>query len=515
MTETLVEDEILAAMPALAPLDAHNRRLLANVHPPDWVNPEPSGRYNLVVVGAGTAGLVTAAGAAGLGAKVALVERQLLGGDCLNVGCVPSKALIRCARAAADVKDAAEFGVAVPDGVRVDFVRVMERLRRLRAEISPHDSARRFRDLGVDVFIGEGRFVGRDALEVGGTRLRFARAVVATGGRASAPPIAGLEAAGFLTNETLFTLTRLPARLAVIGAGPIGCEMAQSFARFGSRVTLLEAIGQVLPREDADAAVLVEQALRRDGVSLRCRVVVQGARRGPGGEKIVLFEHDGVFEEVAVDEILVAVGRAPNVEGLGLEEAGVAYGRTGIHVDDFLRTSNRRILAAGDVCSAYKFTHAADAMARIAIRNALFFGRARASALTIPWCTYTSPELAHVGLSEGEARKRGVAVDTLRVPLEQVDRARLDGDAGLLKLHVHKGTDRIAGATLVARNAGDIVAELTLAISAGVGLKALAATIHPYPTQAEAVKRAADAYNRTRLTPGARRAFERFLAWRR
>ncbi len=515
MSETTVLRDAAATMGALAPLDAHNEHLLENVRPPDWVNPRPKARYNLVVVGAGTAGLVTAAGAAGLGARVALVERHLMGGDCLNVGCVPSKALIRCARAAAAVKDAGEFGVVVPEGVRVDFGRVMERLRRLRAEISPHDSARRFRDLGVDVFIGEGRFSGRDSLEVGGQRLSFARAVIATGGRASAPPIPGLEAAGYLTNETVFTLTRLPRRLAVIGAGPIGCEMAQSFARFGSRVTLLEAKGQVLPREDADAAALVDQALRRDGVEVRCGVTVRGARKGEGGGRTLVLERDGAAEDVAVDEVLVAVGRAPNVEGLGLGQAGVVYGREGIQVDDFLRTANHRIFAAGDVCSRYKFTHAADAMARIAIRNALFFGRGRVSALTVPWCTYTSPELAHVGLSESEAQARGVAVDTLRVPLDQIDRARLDGDGGLLKVHVRKGTDRVAGATLVARNAGDVIAELTLAMSSGIGLKALAATIHPYPTQAEAVKRAADAYNRMRLTPTVRRAFERFLAWRR
>jgi pyruvate/2-oxoglutarate dehydrogenase complex dihydrolipoamide dehydrogenase (E3) component len=501
---------------AVTPPDEHNLRLVENVHPPDWVNPEPTCRYNLVVVGAGTAGLVSAASAAGLGAKVALVERHLMGGDCLNVGCVPSKALIRSARAAAAVAEAAEFGVCVPPGTRVDFARVMERVRRLRADISPHDSARRFRELGVDVFLGEGRFTGRDSIEVDGRSLRFARAIIATGARASAPPIPGLAEAGYLTNETVFSLTELPKHLAVIGAGPLGCEMAQSFARLGARVTLIETICQVLPREDAEAAAFVEKALLRDGVEVRCGVTVLSARPGDGGSKVLVLEAaDGAHEEVIADAVLVAVGRAANVEGLCLEAAGVAYGRHGVEVDDHLRTTNTRIFAAGDVASRFKFTHAADALARIAVRNALFFGRARASALTIPWCTYTSPELAYVGLGAGQAREADIEIDTLRIPLEEVDRARLDGDDGLLKVHVRKGTDTIAGATLVAPDAGNIIAELTLAVGARLGLKTLAGTIHPYPTQAEVVKRAADAYNRSRLTPQVRSLFARMLTWRR
>jgi pyruvate/2-oxoglutarate dehydrogenase complex dihydrolipoamide dehydrogenase (E3) component len=514
VTGALLRSDLLEAIPELSPLDRHNQRLVQNVRPPGWVNPEPKGRYNLVVVGAGTAGLVTAAGAAALGARVALVERRLMGGDCLNVGCVPSKALIRAARAAAEVSRAAEFGVVAPGGVRVDFARVMERVRRLRAEISPHDSAERFRELGVDVFIGEGRFTGRETLEVGGKPLRFARAVIATGARASAPPIPGLAESGCLTNETLFTLTQLPPRLAVIGAGPIGCEMAQAFARLGSRVTLVETACQVLPREDAEAAAFVESALRRDGVDIRCGMTVRSLRR-LAGSKILALDGEGRAEDLEADEVLVAVGRAPNIEGLGLEAAGVATGRGGVDVDDFLRTRNRRIFAAGDVCSAFKFTHTADAMARIAIRNALFFGRSRASALTIPWCTYTSPELARVGLSKKDAAERGITVDTIRVSLDQVDRARLDGYEGLLEVHLAKGTDRLVGATLVAHNAGDIIAELTLAARAGLGLRAIADTIHPYPTQAEVVKRAADAYNRTRLTPAVRWVMKRLLAWRR
>ncbi|RME39256.1 MAG: mercuric reductase [Planctomycetota bacterium] len=503
-------------LPQTKPMDEHNRTLVSNVHPPEWVNPQPSGRYNLVVIGAGTAGLVTAAGAAGLGAKVALVERDLMGGDCLNVGCVPSKALIRCARAYADVRRAAEFGVHVPDGARVDFAQVMERMRRLRAGISRHDSAARFRDLGVDVFIGAGEFTGPHTLRVGETTLEFARACIATGARAAAPPIPGLAKTGYLTNETIFSLTELPPRLAVIGAGPIGCEMAQTFARFGSKVTLFEGAKQILIREDRDAAEWVERALVRDGVELICDCRVNRARR-EGDERILTVACDGKEHERAFDAVLVAVGRAPNVQHLGLETAGVEYDeRTGVKVDDHLRTTNRHIFAAGDICFPYKFTHTADAMARIVIQNALFFGRARTSMLTIPWCTYTDPEIAHVGMYAHEAEAKSISVQTFTVPMAEVDRAILDGETdGFLKVHVQRGTDRILGATLVARHAGDMISELTLAMVAGAGLGTLAKTIHPYPTQAEVIKKAADAYNRTKLTPRVKRLFERLLRWRR
>ncbi|MCI0677345.1 MAG: mercuric reductase, partial [Phycisphaerales bacterium] len=393
----------------LQPLDEHNQRLLRAAHPPDWVNPTPSGRYNLVVIGAGTAGLVTAAGAAGLGARVALIERKLMGGDCLNFGCVPSKALIRCARAAADARSAGEFGVAVPGSVTVDFGAVMERMRRLRAQIAPHDSAERFRSLGIDVFIGEAKFTGPDLIQVAGQTLRFSRACIATGARASAPPIPGLNETGYLTNETVFNLTELPRRLAVIGAGPIGCELAQSFARFGSSVTLIESESRIMPREDPEAVAFVEASLKRDGVRIVC-----GGRAATittnavTGDRIVALQCGDEKIDLHVDEILVGVGRTPNVVGLGLEAAGVRFDpRKGVEVNDHLRTSNRRIYAAGDVCSTppYKFTHAADAMARIVIKNALFFGRAKASRLVMPWCTYTDPEIAHVGMYEMDAKQ--------------------------------------------------------------------------------------------------------------
>jgi len=502
--------------PFIQPRDETNLELERNTHPPDWVNPTPTGRYNLVVVGAGTAGLVTAAGAAGLGARVALVERGLMGGDCLNVGCVPSKGTLSAARVAALVRRAGDFGVCVPGEVTVDFAAAMERMRRLRAGISPHDSAQRFRDLGVDVYLGQGVFTGARSLDVEGQTLDFCKAVIATGARAAAPSIPGLDTVAYHTNETLFSLTRLPRRFGVIGAGPIGCEMAQAFARFGSEVVLVEALHGVLPREDPEASESVRDALARDGVRLLCCGRELSVSNAEGGGMRLVVESHGQGYDVVVDELLVAIGRAPNVEGLGLEQAGVGFHAKGVEVNDRLQTTNPAIFAAGDVCSPYQFTHAADFMARIVIQNALFGGRARASALTIPWCTYTSPELAHVGWTAAEAKRRGIEIDTFTQPMSGVDRAILEGETdGMVRVHVRKGTDRIVGATIVAAHAGEMIAELSMAMTCGIGLKRLAGVVHPYPTQTEAVRRVGDLYNRTRLTPRVKALMGKWLAWRR
>jgi pyruvate/2-oxoglutarate dehydrogenase complex dihydrolipoamide dehydrogenase (E3) component len=500
----------------LSPWDTHNQNLAAHVHPPNWENPKPASTYNLVVIGAGTAGLVCAAGAAGLGAKVALIERHLMGGDCLNVGCVPSKAVIRAARAAAAVRNAGEFGVSIPDGMRIDFGQVMERMRRLRASIAPHDSVKRFSDMGIDVFIGDGRFVDTHSVEVAGERLSFKKAVIATGARAAAPPIDGLGTVSYLTNETLFSLTELPKRLAVIGAGPIGCEMAQAFARFGSEVLLVETAHGILPREDADASGIVLESMRKDGVKLLCCGKSLKLSRVENDKiRLSLESHGKTYDEV-VDRLMVAVGRAPNVENLGLDDAGVAFTKKGVQVNDRLQTTNTDIYAAGDICSPYQFTHAADFMARIVIRNALFFGRASTDALVIPWCTYTEPEIAHVGLYEKQAQEKGIEIDTFTRELSDVDRSILEGNtSGLVRVHVHKGTGKIVGATIVASNAGDMISEINLAMTHKLGLKHIATTIHPYPTQAEAIRQIGDAYNRTRLTPFAKSIFSRLMAWRR
>ena len=381
-------------------------------------------------------------------------------------------------------------------------------MRRLRANIAPHDSAERFRDLGIDVFIGEGRFVSPHAVEVDGKQLAFRRAVIATGGRASAPPIPGLDTVRYRTNETIFSLTETPARLGVIGAGPIGCELSQAMARLGSRVSLFEMTGHILPREDADAAAVVQQRMLSDGVDLQLGVSVQRVEQ-QGDEIIVTYDAGGDAHQLAFDELLVAVGRAPNVDGLGLEEAGVAYERGGVIVDDRLRTTNKKVFACGDVASSFKFTHTADAQARIVIQNSLFFGRARSSDLVVPWCTYTSPEIAHVGMYARDAEDAGIEIDTMTVPLAEVDRAMLDGeDDGFLRLHIKKGSDRIVGATLVAEHAGDMIGELCLAITQGIGLNKISATIHPYPTQGEVVKKAADQWRRTKLTPTVKKLFD-------
>jgi pyruvate/2-oxoglutarate dehydrogenase complex dihydrolipoamide dehydrogenase (E3) component len=503
--------------PVILPPDEYNQTLVNHAHPPGWKNPQPQGRYNLVVIGGGTAGLVAAAGAAGLGARVALIERNLLGGDCLVYGCVPSKALIRASRSAYETAHSAEFGVHLPPAIslRLEFGEAMQRMRRLRAQISFHDSAQRFTKLGVDVFLGQASFVSRNAIEVEGKRLEFAKAILANGARAAAPPVSGLEDAGYLTNESVFSLSRCPASLIVIGAGPIGCELAQAFCRFGSEVSIVSLDPQVLPREDAEAATLLHQQLEREEIRMFLGAHIRQAEKSSVGKTIVFDRGQGV-EHVTAEEILVAVGRAPNVEGLNLEAAGVQYHAKGVSVDDHLRTSNPHIYAAGDICSSYQFTHAAEALARIALQNALFFGRKKASDLIIPWCTYTDPEIAHVGLSAGEAQKQGLKVETLTLKLDSNDRAIVDGETeGFLRVHFSAEKGVILGATLVSKHAGESIGELVLAMQKKMKVSELGSIIHPYPTQAEIIKRIGDSAMRTRLKPWMRKLLERMFSIRR
>lgn len=505
----------MSPMRELLPQDEYNKALLANVHPSDWVNPRPASCYNLVVIGAGTAGLVAAAGAAGLGAKVALVERHFLGGDCLNDGCVPSKSLIRAAHVATEVRCADYYGIRGTTAAEVDFAAAMSRMRQIRAEISEHDSVRRFQALGVDVFLGEAHFSGPRTVEVEGRVLRFQKAVVATGSRPVVPPIEGLADAGFLTNETIFSLTERPRHLAVIGGGPIGAELAQAFKRLGSEVSLIERSNQILGRDNPEAAKLVAEAFRREGIEVLLQCEVRKVLKS-GDRKRMILERDSNEQTLETDAILVSTGRSANVEGLDLEKAGVKYDRGGVVVNDYLQTTNPRIYAAGDVCLPYKFTHTADASARIVIQNALFFGRKKLSSLIIPWCTFTEPEMAHVGLTSHEAAARGIAIDTVKVALTDVDRAVVDGDEnGFVVVYLKQGTDRILGATIVSRNAGEMISEVSVAMACDLGLKSLAKVIHPYPTKAEAIRKVADAYNRTRLTPTIKGLLARWLAWRR
>lgn len=508
----------------MLPDDEHNQRLVANVHPSDWVNPEPSGRYNIVVIGAGTAGLITAVIASSLGAKVALIEKHLMGGDCLNVGCVPSKGVIRAARAWADLRKAVEFGLHIPAGVKYDFGAAMARMRKLRARISHNDSAQRYSKLGVDVYIGNGRFTGPHSIQVegptGNRTLQFVKAAICTGARASAPPIAGLQEAGYLTNETVFSLTELPPRLGVIGAGPIGCELAQSFARFGSQVYLIEAQHGIMPNEDRDAAQIVEQQMVKEGVQLLCCGKDLKVSKVVGGKGLTVDSH-GQRYDVVVDEILVGVGRTPNVEGLGLEAIGVEFDKNGVKVNGRLQTSNPRIFAAGDVCSRHKFTHAADAMAQIVIQNALFphpfgLGYASVDSLIMPWCTFTEPEIAHVGMYEKDATEKGLEVETYTFKLDEVDRAILDGeDKGFARVHIQKGSDKILGATIVAAHAGEMISEFSVLMKAGLGAKTIAGTIHPYPTQAEVNKKVVNLWRKAHFTQATRDRLIKLFAWMR
>lgn len=512
------------AQSLVLPQDEYNRQLVANVHPADWVNPEPTGRYNIVVIGAGTAGLITAVVAASLGAKVALIEKHLMGGDCLNVGCVPSKGVIRAARAWADLRHAKEFGLEIPAGVTYDFGAAMARMRKLRARISQNDSVHRYAALGVDVFIGSGRFLGPETIQVegpaGNRLLSFVKAAVCTGARASAPSTPGLQETGYLTNETIFSLTELPQRIAVIGAGPIGCELAQSFARFGSQVYLVEAAHGIMPNEDRDAADIVEQQMVRDGVKLLCCGKQLHVEKTEGGKRLTVGSH-GQQYDVTVDDILVGVGRTPNVEGIGLEAAGVDYDKNGIKVNARLQTTNPKIFAAGDVCSQYKFTHAADAMAQIVIQNALFphpfgLGYASVDSLIMPWCTFTEPEVAHVGMYEKEAQEKGLEVETYTYRLDEVDRAILDGeDEGFARVHIEKGTDTILGATIVASHAGEMISEFSVAMKAGAGAKTIAGTIHPYPTQAEVNKKVVTLWRKAHFTQRTKDLLRKLFAWMR
>lgn len=471
--------------------------------------------YDLVVIGGGTAGLVCAMGAAGLGARVALVERHLLGGDCLNTGCVPSKALLRSARVVGEWRRGPALGITVGE-VRVDFAQVMVRVRARRAAIAAHDAAERLRAAGVDVFFGDAGFVDRRSVGVGDRRLRFRRAVIATGSRPLVPPIAGLDTVPFLTNESVFELRALPRRLLIIGAGPIGCELGQAFARLGSSVTLIDQAERLLPRDDPDAAVILARHLERDGVRLELGARIERADSDADAVRLTLSgSHTGEGRACLLhgDALLVAAGRVPNVDGLDLDAAGIRAGPSGIEVNERLQTSNPRVYASGDVCSELKFTHAADALSRLVLQNALFFGRRSARALAIPWVTYTDPEVAHVGVTCDRARS-SARLDTITVPLSEIDRAIVDDETdGFVRVHHERG--RFRGCTIVAPHAGEMIGEAVYVLTHGGSLTALSATVHPYPTASEALRKAGDAYRRQALTPRVRRWLTRYFDWTR
>ncbi|MBD2136498.1 mercuric reductase [Anabaena sp. FACHB-1237] len=491
------------------PTDEYNQKLVQNTHPETWINPQPVECYDLVIIGAGVAGLVVAAGAAGLGIglKIALIEKHLMGGDCLNFGCIPSKSLIRSSRVIGEIWKSKDLGMNISPISRkidVDFASVMARMRKIRANISENDSVQRFKKLGVDVFLGSGKFINQNTIEVSGKKLKFKKAVIATGARAKKPDIRGIEEVGYLTNESVFSLIQKPDKLAVIGGGPIGCELAQVFRRLGCEVTLFHRGSHILNKEDPQAAAILQEVLVKEGIRLVLNCKIEEVVKVTEGKRLY-FSSNEDRDSITVDEILVGVGRTPNVEDLDLENVGVAYNEQGVIVNNYLQTTNPKIYAAGDICMSWKFTHAADAAARIVIKNALFspfgIGKSRFSDLIIPWVTYTDPEISHVGIYPSDAKKLGLEIETIKINFSTIDRAIADSEEfGFLKIYHRKGSDEILGATIVASHAGEIISQLTTAMVNKIGLSQLSSVIYPYPTQAEAIKKAADAYRRTLLT---------------
>ena len=482
-----------------------------------WRRPARFDR-NLVVIGAGSAGLVSAYIAAAVKAKVTLIEKDRMGGDCLNTGCVPSKALIKTARVLTQIRHAAAYGIKGAAG-EVDFAAVMQRIRRVIKEIEPHDSVERYAGLGVECLLGEARIVSPWEVEValkdGGTRRLSTRAiVVAAGAEPFVPPIPGIESAGCLTSETLWDLRELPRRLVVLGGGPIGCELAQAFARLGSKVTQVEMLPRLLPREDPEISEMLRRKFADEGIQV---LVDHKAERFEG--KVLFASHAGKEVEVEFDQLLCAVGRVARTKGYGLQALGIPTTRTRtIETNEYLQTRYPNIYACGDVAGPYQFTHTASHQAWYAAVNALFapLRKFRADYSVIPWATFTDPEVARVGLSESEAREQGVAHEVTVFGIDELDRAIADGTAhGMVKVLTAPGSDRILGATIVGEHAGDLIAEFVAAMRHGLGMNKILGTIHIYPTLAEANKYAAGAWKRAHAPQGVLRLLEKYHAWTR
>jgi pyruvate/2-oxoglutarate dehydrogenase complex dihydrolipoamide dehydrogenase (E3) component len=474
-----------------------NPELRQSAHPPSWANPETNGVYDLVVIGGGPAGLRAATGAARLGKRVALIERNLLGGNSLIAGSVPSKSLIRTSRWYGEIGDGENVTGVAPPAPKPDFAAAMERMRHIRARLAGYCSAPRLRDAGIDVLFGNARFCGPNIVTAGASQISFNKALIATGAHPAVPSIPGLEGAGYFTSDTIFEVTECPNRLSIVGGGPLGCELAQTFQRLGAHVTLVQNEPKFLPLEERDAAQLLSESLARSGVEIRLNTTVTAVRPGRDGKLVEIVSNENTSTVVA-DDILVGVGRLPNIDGLALDIAGVDHDRTlGVHVNGFMQTSNANIFAAGDVCMREKFTHAAEASADVALHNA-FNPLKQRNLPTIPRCTYTDPEIAHVGLQVWEAREQSIPVSTITVLMHDVARAVVDGEEnGFVKIHIRDGTDRILGSTIVGRHAGDIIATIVLAMDTGVGLRTLASSVDPYPTRAGAIKMAAEAFERS------------------
>ena len=485
-----------------------------------WPKPRTFDR-NLVVIGAGSAGLVTAYIAAAVRAKVTLVEKDAMGGDCLHTGCVPSKALIRSARMAADITRAGEFGIRTA-AAEVDFAAAMERVQRVIQAIEPHDSVERYTGLGVDVASGTARITSPWQVQITHSdghleTLTTRSIVVATGGRPFVPPLAGLEQVDYLTSETVWALRERPRRLLVLGGGPIGCELAQTFARLGCSVTQVEQGERLLAREDSDVAALVAQRFAAEGIDLRLGHTATRIEVLDGGEKTLLAQHAGGVVRIAFDALLIAVGRRANLDGFGLQELGVDTGRT-VEVNAFLQTNFPNIYAAGDVAGPYQFTHVAAHQAWYAAVNALFdpFKKFKADYRVIPWATFTEPEVARVGLNELEAQEKNIAHEVTVYRIDDLDRAIAEGEAhGFVKVLTPPGKDRILGVTIVGAHAGELIAEYVLAMKHGLGLNKILGTIHTYPTLSEASKYAAGEWKRAHAPQRVLGWLARYHAWRR
>lgn len=460
--------------------------------------------FDLVIIGGGVGGLVAASGAAQLGAKVALIDKESLGGDCLHYGCVPTKRLVHSAKVAALMRRAGEFALE-GEPLKVNFARVMEGMRAVQAEIGKNDDPERFRKMGVEVVFGAGRFIDPHTFEVGGQKITGKRFLIATGSSPAILPIPGLKEAGALTNVTALQLDHLPQSIAILGAGPIGMEFAQVFERLGSHVTVIEKAGQILPREEKELSDILQGVLIAEGMEIHtCTEVLEVKREND--KKVLMLRCETGDKTITVDEVMIAIGRSPNVEGLGLENIGVAFDRRkGIAVDSTLRTSVKHIYACGDVTGPYAFTHMAEYQAGLVVSNALFpFVNRKADYRVVPWVTYVDPELGRVGLTEAEAKEKygEQRVQVFRFPFKDVDRAIIEGEGhGLIKL-VCDRKNRLLGAHLLGPHAGELLHEYVLAMKYGIPITKISQTIHVYPTLSQAVKRACDQYYRETLFKG-------------
>lgn len=500
----------------ILPESPYNERLLENAHPPEWINPEPRKIYDLIVIGGGPAGIVCATFAAGKGKKVALIEEALLGGECFNIGCIPSKSIIRTSRLYSDLINAENFGGRVPKGVNVDFASVMARMQQIRSQLSEHVSAEHLQRKGIDIYFGRAEFASERSIKIAGHSLKFRKSIIATGSRPAIPDIPGLQDVDYLTNETIFNLKALPASMLVIGGGSIGCELAQAFCRLGSQVTIVQTDPMFLNNTERDGAQILSESMAQDGISIHLNSTVLKIRND-GDKKFADIISAGYITTVMVTDILIGVGQNPNTQNLNLNAAGIRCDMQGaIQIDQYFATSNHRVFAVGTVCNVSDWNHIPIGSAQTAVQNALSADHRKIDSTAIPWCIYTDPEIAHIGIQVVQARAMNMPVKTFTILMHEVDRAVADSeDRGFVKIHVREGTDKILGATIVSRHAGDIINGISLAMEANIGLREFAKIHYPYPTQGEALKKAAFACLRSLRLSWLQRVCRHLKFWKR